>query len=266
LLTVPENGFSEIHATVQVGSNGLLQSVGTVETSGVDAFAKALGTTLGTISGLAEGFRAVAPVPEVKAVPCANSQTYSRVIWPEDVTAIKPICGLTVTVEKLGGKLPIVSTARVEDYGNAQSGIFYKAEIPYLVTVKAENADQGQQFIAYSPDEAPTLFAPLKKSFFADNTTTFTLTDGLLTKSESDVHGEITALILLPADFIGAYMTALGNIFTSLKTNATDKSGLALSNAQLQACRAAIAANPVQGVSASQAATNYAVIRAACGG
>jgi hypothetical protein len=266
LLTVPDNAIGESHATIQIGTNGLLQSAATVETSGIDALVKAIATDLGTISGLA-GRSVPGPAPTTET--CENSRTYARVIWPEKVDAgqpIEPVCGLTVTLVKLGGNSPLSSTSKASEYTNAQSGVFYKTEIPYLVTVKAAAATQGQAFIAYSPDEAPILFVPLKKSFFANNTTTFTLTDGLLTKSDSDVGGEITGLALLPADAIAAYMTALGNIFSSLKTNATDKTGLAVSNALLQACRAAIAANPIQGVSAAQAATNYVVIKAACGG
>jgi len=264
LLTVPNNRVGQNHATIQIGPNGLLQSAATVETSGADALAKAIAADLGTISGLSARS---ARITAAESQPCEKSRTYSRVISPKDVAAgkqIDPICKLTVKLEKLGGVSPLGSTPKAVDYDNAQSGVFYKTEIPYLVTVE-ESATQGQAFITYSPDEAPTQFVPLKKSFFASNSTTFTLTDGLLTKSESDIGGEITGFAALPADIISAYMTALGGIFTSLKTNNTDKASLAVSNAQLQACRAAIAANPTQGVSASQAAINYAIIKAACG-
>lgn len=266
LLTVPDNGVGESHATIQIGTNGLLQSAATVQTSGADALAKAIAADLGTISGLA-GRGVAAPAPAA-AASCAPSKTYSRVIWPKEVAAgtpIDPICGLTVKLKKWGGNSPLRSTTKAVDYVNAQSGVFYKTEIPYLVTVEA-SAMEGQAFVAYSPDEAPIQFLPLKRSFFASNTTTFTLTDGLLTKSESDVGGEITGLAALPADIISAYMTALGGIFTSLNTNNTDKTSLAVSNARLQACRAAIAGNPIEGVSPSQIAINYAVIKAACGG
>lgn len=266
LLTVPNNGIGESHATIQIGTNGLLQSAATVQTSGVDALVKAIATDLGTISALAA--RRV-PAPR-QAKPCERSHTYSLVIWPEEhVTGghVGSVCTLNVTLEKRGGHSPLKNTDKAEEYTAAQSGVFYKTEMPYLVTVTAPSTPtQGQSFIVYSPDESPIQFLPLKKSFFANNTTTFTLTDGLLTKSESDVGGEITGLALLPADAISAYMAALGAVFSSLKTNAADKSSLAVSNALLEACRAAIAANPMQGVSASQAVTNYAVIKAACGG
>lgn len=212
LLTVPDNFLSESHVTIQIGTNGLLQSAATVETSGVEALTKAIATSLGAISGLARG---AAPIPAPEAQPCAKSQTYSRVIWPETLAAsasIEPICGLSITVSRLGNSSPLRNTPKAADYGNAQSGVFYKTEIPYLVTLAPATITQGQAFIAYSPDEAPIQFVPLKKSFFANNATTFTLTDGLLAKSESDVGGEITGLAVLPADIISAYMTALGGI------------------------------------------------------
>ena len=80
LLTVPDNGIGESHATIQVGTNGLLQSAATAETSGIDALVKAIATSLGTISGLAG--RGVVPSAPV-AQPCEKSHTYSLVIWPE---------------------------------------------------------------------------------------------------------------------------------------------------------------------------------------
>ena len=83
---------------------------------------------------------------------------------------------------------------------------------------------------------------------FANNTTTFTLTDGILTKADSDVGGEITGFVALPADAIGAYFTAFGNLFTSFKASSSNASAAALANAQWQLCKAAITANPIQGV------------------
>jgi hypothetical protein len=167
---------------------------------------------------------------------------------------------------KLGANSPLASSSKASEYGVQHSGIFYKTQVPYLVTVAAVGAPNGQSFIAYSPNEAPIQFEPLEKTLFANNTTTFTLTDGVLTKAESDVGGEITGFVALPADAIGAYMTAFGNIFSSFKTSSSNESAAALANAQWQLCKAALAANPIQGVSPAQASTNYTAIKAACGG
>jgi hypothetical protein len=278
LLTVPDNLISENHATLSVGTNGLLQSTGTNETSGVDTLVKNLAANAGTLSGLAGRVGlapAPAPRPGVKPVVppprtgCLPSSTYSLVISPETLAAnevVPPICDLRVTVTKLGIASPLSGSLKASDYGMHQSGIFYKTEIPYLITVSAAAATNSQAFIAYSPNESPVQFAPLKKSMFAMNNTTIKLQDGVLTTFDSDVGGELTGLVALPADAISAYMTAIGNVFTNFKTNASDATGATLAKAQLQVCKAAVAANPIQGVSPTQQSANFATIKAACGG
>ena len=156
-------------------------------------------------------------------------------------------------------------TVRSSEYAR-RSGIFYKSEIPYLVSVKdSPAASYAQAFVAYSPDMAPIQFMPLTRSFFADNTTEFTVSEGILTKSDSDIHGEITAAVSLPAGIISAYMKAVGGVFDSFKTNATSENELATINAQRQLCKAAIAANPIENEDVTRASANLAAIKAACG-
>jgi len=79
------------------------------------------------------------------------------------------------------------------------------SQLPYLVTVKAENASDGQSFIAYSLNDAPVQFEPLKQTLFANNATIFTPVDGIMTKAESAAGREITGFVALPVDAIGAY-------------------------------------------------------------
>jgi hypothetical protein len=263
LLTVPDNYIGENHATLSVGPTGLLQSAATAETSGADMLVKTVASDLGAISALAGHGPALAPV----APPtCQNSTTHTLLIDLKKMPATGNICQLNVNVERLGGKFPLTDSSRASDYGLQQAGIFYKMEIPYMITVTAPGASSGQSFIAYSPNEAPVQFMPLKRSFFANNTTTFTLQDGILTKSESDLGGELTGAVALPADAISAYMTAFGSVFTAFKNNSNGESAAALANAQWQLCKAALAANPLQGVSSAQVATHYAAIKSACGG
>jgi len=264
LLTIPDNSIGENHATIQIGTNGLLQSAATDETSGADALVKAFATDLGTFTALSGG----GTFTHGRVQDCQPSQTYSLEINLEESASrsAQTICGLGVTLERLGGKSPIDSSTRASDYSNAQSGVFYKTEIPYRVTVKSsEDGAQGRVFLAYSPNKAPIQFAPLKKSFFAKNITTITLTDGLATKIESDVGGEFTGFLSLPADAISTYMKAVGGVFDSLKGNSDKKNDTALSDAQRQLCRQAVAANPIQGVDAAKDAANFAAIKAACG-
>jgi hypothetical protein len=262
LLTIPTNLVSQNHATIEIGANGLLTSAGTTQTSGVDALVKAVAATLGAITTVAAGAKGVATKD---SAPCGVSTTHSLLIDPKTDTSetiLGPICGLTVSLKRMGGESPIIDSERAIRYDTQHSGIFYKMQIPYQITVTEKGASQS--FIAYSPSASPVLFAPLAKSFFANNKTTFTLSNGMLTKAESDIGGELTGLVTLPATAISAYMTAVGGIFTAFSTNSANATEAALANAKLQICKSTVAANPLQGVSPEQAATNYAAIKAAC--
>ncbi|HXI87510.1 MAG TPA: hypothetical protein VNH64_08625 [Parvularculaceae bacterium] len=256
LLRLPENYLSTNNTVIKVGPNGLLQTASSEEKSGLDALVKAAGAGIGTISG-------ALGIGESE-LPCEKSHTYTLYLWPEDKKAEGEICQAAVHVTAFGGASPLADTRRSSGFDRANAGIFYKTEIPYLVSVEF-GGRRPQQFIAYSPNEAPIQFAPLKRALFANNKTTFTLTDGVLTKAESNVDGEITGFVALPADFIGAYMKAVGEIFSSLKSNDSARNGLAVSDAQRQLCEAAVAANPIEGADSAKDAASYAAIKAACG-
>jgi hypothetical protein len=71
-----------------------------------------------------------------------------------------------------------------------------------------------------------------------------------VTAVDATASGELVALSELPADFISAYTTAIGGVFSQIGTNIKDQTAilqnqqaLALSTAQKQACTLALAAN-----------------------
>jgi hypothetical protein len=138
-----------------------------------------------------------------------------------------------------------------------------KAPLPQRSTAGETIVGDGRAFIAYSPNASPILFAPLKRSLFADNNTTISLADGAIS-IDSNVGGELVGLLSLPADVLTSYTEALGGVFTKFGTVSDNQIKSDASAAQLRFCEMTIAANPLHGVTPAQAAANYNAIKAAC--
>lgn len=282
LLAIPDNLIGKNDAKIAVTQAGLLSTSSTTQTSGASDLVKALATDFGTISALAGGVPAPVPSPIAPPTPgqgtakstnlpdvCPVPGRYQWLSDPEKATAptsdtSMTICGFKISVEKLGGASPLADTGRASNYGAQHSGVFYKIQIPYLITLK-QGESIAQAIIAYSPNESPIQFAPLKRSMFADNTTSFTVANGVLTGLNSNAGGELTGLATLPTTAISAYMTAVGQLFTAFKTNSDHENDAARARAKLAYCKSVLASSPISGVSPTQIATNIAAIKNACG-
>jgi hypothetical protein len=281
VLDYSEDFFGKNHMNVTVNSLGLLSSTLTETTSGWPTIAKNLGTLTGQVTALAAAAAEQGVTPGVSVPQCDNGKSYTLLLFPEDAiakgsqtSAEFPLCGFNVVLKRLA---PILThnTSRIEDK-EFQSGVFYKFDLPYIVTISQAGLAQGVKpaatsFIALSPDESPIAFAPVTRTVFSDNKVTLTFSDGILTADEQSSDGEVVALSELPADFISAYMSAIGSIFSSLSTNATDQKNLisaqqslAVTQVKLQACQQAIAANSVAGKTQADAAKALSNVQAAC--
>ena len=118
-------------------------------------------------------------------------------------------CGLTINIEKYGDSRNITSHDIKEN--QAISGIFYRQNLPYLMTAQGQGIKAAA--IVFSPSESKTQFIPVSKTFFADNGANFVFTEGILTQYEQGTNGELTALLTLPAEIIKAYFGAVGAVF-----------------------------------------------------
>lgn len=267
----PRNILGENHATIKVTPSGLLTSVGSNTISGIVSVVQSIAKSLGSVTAMTQGLTAL-----VKEQPCTPGVPYSRLIFPEDVAAgktIPPLCNYTIKLATIdGGSLvpppakiengsrpdaggksgvekqnpPSVDTARLTSPGadqEGQSGVFYRQDIPYQVQITDPDGRQTSQFIAYSPDLSPIGFAPVPRSFFANANTSLTFTNGVLTGVDSDVNGELAGALELPADFISAYTTALGGIFSQIGTAEQNRTTAIENETHRQVCAAAIQAN-----------------------
>jgi hypothetical protein len=141
------------------------------------------------------------------------------------------------------------------------------------------------QVTRFSPNLSPISFQPVARSFFSDNHTNVTLTDGAIATVDTQVDGEVAGLLKLPATFIDAYMSAIGGIFKGIGDNTANQTtavnnqiGLRLASAKSVSCNAALTINQpilttnlrgLSGDALSQAATNisnaWGNVKTACG-
>jgi hypothetical protein len=155
-------------------------------------------------------------------------------------------CGMSIEIKKQMTDTEKVSTSKS---ANAEySGVFYRQNIPYLVTASGGGLNVAS--IVFSPSESPTRFLPVSRTFFSNNAADFGFTDGVPTKLKQETEGEAVALLKLPADIISAYFAAIGSVFDSFKSNdsketaaLTESLKLELAKKKYDACITAIKTN-----------------------
>jgi hypothetical protein len=142
------------------------------------------------------------------------------------------------------------------------AGVFYRQELPYLVTVSS-GAGVHQAAVVMSPSRSPTNFLPAKRTFFANNKAEFGFTDGVPKSYLQQTEGEGTAIFQVPAIVVGAYFEAAGKMFDNVKnTNAKEiemlnqELKLELARRKVQACLAAIAVNDTAKIAELGCASN----------
>lgn len=219
VLTYSRNliGRNELH--VGVTSTGLLTSTTSTTTSGVTEALKNLAASIGAMHGLA------AP-PKAGACPLGIF-TYIYDL-KEDISGFPQPCGIKITVKHVESAPSSGQHSKAD--GTSGEGIFYRQQEPFLVT--AESTDGGgarTSKILLSPSKSGLRYLPIERTLFANNKADFAFEDGVPTKYDQNADGELIALFKLPADVIGAYFGAVGQLFSSFKDN---------SNAQVDALNA----------------------------
>ncbi len=159
------------------------------------------------------------------------------------------------------------------------SGLFYRQDLPYIVTVKEAKAEptsalvsHNSQFLALSPNESMTYFAPITKTLFTNNTSDITMANGVVTSLKENTDSELFTLSKIPADVLGAYTNAVGQIFqaigtekSSQNTNQTTEFTLMQTSAKIGQCQAMIATNPIAGLTGDALTLALSNIRTGCG-
>lgn len=234
------NLFGQNKLDVTITEAGLLTSSKSTTVSNVsDVFKE-----LATMAGLYPSF-GIEQEPE----PACMVGTHTFVI-KLPFTVPEKHCGFEITVEKRANPVNVVPHSMTAKEWH--SGIFYRQNIPYLVTAKSK--DMTIASLVYSPSESETNFLPISRTFFSNNEADFSFVDGIPTKYKQDTDGEAVALLKLPADIIGAYFAAVGKLFTEFKSPTTKNEATALTESlklelakkKYDACIAAINAGEDQ--------------------
>ncbi len=288
-------------------SNGLLKSSNSTATSQAAATVQNAGATLGTLTGAhLPGLHAVSEefsLPDLSALltpsdshACpAPGTSYQMLLYPENHSTVT-LCDddnkhfergpYTLTWRR--ADLSAEAAARFGgDNRSAKSatpvsGIFFRHELPYLVTVRGPPSYAIKlDTVITSPDESETDFFPVKRSFFANNSANISITDGEITSVDQTTKSEVAAAVGLPAAFVGSYTAAVGQVFSSLSTNSADQQKLiqqvlstnatqnqaaAVAVVQNQICAKTVASYNLANMSTADLAKAQTAIKAACPG
>lgn len=225
VLSFARNPVGKNTLDVTVSEQGLLTVANSTTVSGVSDAFKGLAAAAGTISGLAKN-----AAPNTAPPACIEGDNVFRY-------SAKPAeyneCGVKITIERLLKDPVRIPSGKTQ--GTEYSGVFYRQNQPYLISVETLVAPVfSTASIQFSPSESGAHFLPIGKTLFSNNAAAFAFTDGMPTKYKQDTDGELIALFKLPADVIAAYFTAIGTVFDSFKSNDDKKAAILNSDLQLQ--------------------------------
>jgi len=208
-LKFSKNYFGKNKIDIGINDSGLLTAAKSTTESSITEALKNLVTSAAQVDRL----RMRSSLGETTT--CNQDRDYTFV-YTSSVVTDKP-CGLTLTITaKTTNQTVDTDKAAKNNENKEESGVFYRQNIPYLITV--HSAEVSFSKIVFSPSEAKTHFLPVAQTFFSNNDADFAFTDGVPTKYKQDTDGEAIALLKLPADVIGAYFAAVGSIFDSFKS------------------------------------------------
>lgn len=213
--------------TITVDSQGLLSGASSKYTASITDLAAAAGSVVGT---LAHGFN------EDSAGPCnidASAQALvflprlhaTRDGWTGEVETIQSAACSNVRIEirpLIDGTVLTDDERRIRDTGASTgprgitaNGLWYRVNEPYVARVTAGN--KSVSAIVMLPDRSPRYFIGVHTGLFASGENKLTFASGTLTSVQRVTDSELIALFKLPAEILGSYADAIGNVFSSFQ-------------------------------------------------
>lgn len=224
VLNFAKNWVGKNTLDVTITEQGLLSVANSTTISGVSDIFKNLASSIAAAGAAKKAL----DTPDEGV--CKDGNHILR-LKPDDKLE-KTVCGVKITIALLD-TLSAKGAAVEKPTGASYSGLFYRQNLPYLLTVKAVTTGIEVASIQFSPSKSATHFMPVSRTFFANNSAEFVFSDGVPTKYKQDTEGELIALLKLPADVIGAYFTAVGGIFDAFKTRDDKQTASLVSSLQL---------------------------------
>ncbi len=227
MLKFAHNAMGKNTLKVGITKEGLLTSVSSTTISDVSDIIGSIGTNAGNVKGLSPEKDA-----KKKKPLCHEDGDYVFVYPIPSVTYVYTPCGndpkFTIAISRLTPDTESFPHSKEES--KSHSGIFYRQNEPYKVTASSKKVNASD--IIYSPSNSETSFIPIAKTVFANNKADFSFTDGMITKYEQDVDGEVLALLQTPAKVVAGYFSAIGQVFDGFST--TDTKEIAMMNKSLE--------------------------------
>jgi len=237
-LTYQGNLLAKNTLNVEVNEAGLLTSSQSNQTGDAVTALAGLGTLAGYVRG--SNLMVTSDAPNTRQVSatgeCAQDGTYTYLIQVTETTRL--ICsGINVKISRRGwtqdGEKTNSPVSTLTDEVT-HAGIFYRTNLPYLVTV--ESTGLKTETIVHSPTESATHFLRLSRTAFSNNDAKLTFANGagVLSGYMQNTEGEGAALLKLPATIVSSYFSAIGQLFTAFSTRRTSQVSDMDSNVALQ--------------------------------
>ena len=212
--------FGDTQTDFEISEYGLLSSgKGTYTSKAVNVFDN-IGSTLGSTTLSLTGPQ------DTKQNNCIFPGVYKvKLELPSesDKAPKTPHCGFGFVVERevddkyLYAKESNYIGCNSDNSSCKASGIYYRQNLPYSITVSRELPKGGSvditRFIIGLPNDSPNYFLKASSSFFANTSTDFSLSNGVLTGYDQKTESEFVGLFSIPASIIGKYFDAIGNVF-----------------------------------------------------
>ncbi|MFC4761780.1 hypothetical protein [Dyella koreensis] len=137
------------------------------------------------------------------------------------------------------------------------NGIYYRQFAPFqIIATRGNDDDNPSGFLVMAPDPRQVNMLPVPSSLFADNHTYIKLVDGMPIEYKPTVNSEVVGVLKIPADVIGAYFGAIGNLFKAFGDSKSaqasalgDVAALKLKQYKTDLCLKAIASRDDKSVS-----------------
>lgn len=255
---IPRNPAGTNDATIQINDKGLLDNETKTETtSSLTEVLKAGAGLFGTLK-FDSMLDSKLIVPKVADCPDGTYKKEFSVPFSGGPDA--EICGFSVKVERISSAESTALPKGSADADKTAKGLFYRINVPYKVTLSKASTNTIRTFLVFSPSESPTYVLPLASSTFGTNKSSFQFSNGVPTKYQQTVSGEIQAILSAPASVVGAYFSAVGAMFDSRKGASEKEAGYlnqinaaAIAHARNDACAAV-----------AKSTTDLTAIKAAC--
>lgn len=230
--------FRDDHLTLTTTNSGLLSSADSVVTDRTSDIVKQIATAILTfVTPIPTGpaMKGKAPKGE-PSIPCETSIGIDMIV---DFSNTDHIWIINDVLKKVGMELVLfgygIGDLNKQDDDESRNGLFYRRELPYIVSIFDNNSKTSKTVIAntliFMPNLAPTTRLPFDTGLFVTSKQNATFNNGMLVSYNQEMPSEAYGLVTIPADLAKVIMSTV----TDLIKFRVDYSSYSVQLAQKQA-------------------------------